>query len=103
MVADQLGWGALLLREVERAAPAVERFAGCFMDHRCPDWVEHTVEELLRQRVFALALGYEDLNDHEDLRRDPLLATVVGKSRPDRTGPQARARIGASRWRARAR
>jgi hypothetical protein len=62
-----------------------ERFASCFEDHRDPDRLEHTVEELLRQRLYALALGYEDLNDHEELRSDPLLAAVVGKADPEGT------------------
>jgi hypothetical protein len=76
--------GALLLREVERLTGVIRQFAACFTDHRNPDLIEHTVEELVAQRVYALALGYEDLNDHDDLRCDPLLATVVGK--PDPTG-----------------
>ena len=57
-------------------------FAACFVDHRKADLIEHPVEHLLAQRVYGLALGYEDLNDHDDLRRDPLLATVVGKADP---------------------
>jgi hypothetical protein len=76
--------GAPLLRETERLTGIIRQFAACFTDHRNPDLTEHTVEELIAQRVYALALGYEDLNDHDDLRRDPLLATVVGK--PDPTG-----------------
>src|SRR4051794_12796575 len=76
--------GALLLRQTERLTGIIRQFAACFTDHRNPDLTEHTVEELIAQRVYALALGYEDLNDHDDLRRDPLLATVVGK--PDPTG-----------------
>jgi hypothetical protein len=74
--------GALLLRETERLTGIVRQFAACFTDHRNPDLVEHTAEELIAQRVYALALGYEDLNDHDDLRRDPLIATVVGKADP---------------------
>jgi len=74
--------GALLLREVDRQLGMLERFADCFDDHRAAEWVEHSVEDLLRQRVFGLALGYEDLNDHDELRRDALLATCVGKSDP---------------------
>jgi hypothetical protein len=74
--------GALLLRETERLTGIVRQFAACFTDHRNPDLVEHTAEELIAQRVYALALGYEDLNDHDDLRRDPLIATVVGKDDP---------------------
>jgi hypothetical protein len=74
--------GGLLLREVEAKTGIVRRFASCFTDHREPDLVEHTVAELLAQRVYALALGYEDLNDHDDLRHDPLLAVLVGKADP---------------------
>ena len=74
--------GALLLRETERLTGVIRQFAGCFTDHRNAHLIEHTVEESLAQRVYALALGYEDLNDHDDLRRDPLLATVVGKDDP---------------------
>jgi hypothetical protein len=74
--------GALLLRETERLTGIIRQFAACFDDHRDPGLTEHTVEELIAQRVYALALGYEDLNDHDDLRRDPLLATVVGKADP---------------------
>src|SRR5215210_6131820 len=76
------GGGALLLRETERLTGIIRQFAACFTDHRKADLVEHTVEELIAQRVYALALGYEDLNDHDDLRCDPLLATVVGKADP---------------------
>src|SRR3954463_1775777 len=74
--------GALLLRETERLTGIIRQFAACFTDYRNPDLIEHTVEELIAQCVYALALGYEDLNDHDDLRRDPLLATVVGKGDP---------------------
>ena len=74
--------GGLLLREAERITGIIDQFAACFTDHRDPDRIEHSVEELVAQRVYALALGYEDLNDHDDLRRDPLLATLVGKADP---------------------
>ena len=74
--------GALLLRELEAQTGLLASFARCFDDHRDPDLVEHTAEELLKQRIFALALGYEDLNDHDALRTDPLLATLVGKRDP---------------------
>jgi len=74
--------GAVLLREVDRQLGLIERFAECFTDNRAADWVEHSVEDLLRQRVFGLALGYEDLNDHDTLRHDALLATCVGKADP---------------------
>lgn len=74
--------GALLLREVERNTGVVRRFAGCFTDYRNPKLIEHTVEQLVAQRIFGLALGYEDLIDHDDLRHDPLLALLAGRSDP---------------------
>src|SRR5947209_14747270 len=74
--------GALLLRQVERRANLLGRFASCFTDQRDPLRIEHSVEQLIKQRVYALALGYEDLNDHERLRRDPLLALLSGKTEP---------------------
>jgi hypothetical protein len=74
--------GGLLLREVEKRAGIIRQFAACFADHRDPDLVEHTIQDLVAQRVYGLALGYEDLNDHDQLRRDPLLATLVGKTDP---------------------
>ena len=74
--------GALLLRQVEERRSILERFADCFRDHRDPSRVEHTVSELVAQRVYALALGYEDVNDHDTLRVDPLLAALVGKTDP---------------------
>ncbi len=74
--------GALLLRETERATGIVGRFAACFTDHRSPLLIEHTVGQLIAQRVFGLCLGYEDLNDHDALRHDPLLAVLAGKTDP---------------------
>jgi hypothetical protein len=74
--------GGLLLREIEGKFHFIAQFARCFADHRDPELVEHTLEELLKQRVFGLCLGYEDLNDHERLRHDPLLAVLVGKKDP---------------------
>ena len=74
--------GALLLREVAEGSRILRSFAGCFTDHRDPELIEHSVAELVAQRVYALALGYEDVNDHDELRRDPLLATLVGKVDP---------------------
>jgi Transposase DDE domain group 1 len=76
--------GGLLLREVEQRTGIIARFAACFRDHRAVGQVEHRVQELIAQRVYGLALGYEDLNDHEELRRDPLLAVLAEK--PDPTG-----------------
>lgn len=74
--------GGLLLRETERVTGIIHQFASCFTDYRDPNRIEHTVEELVAQRVYALALGYEDLNDHDDLRYDPLLAVLAGKRDP---------------------
>lgn len=74
--------GAVLLREVEAKTHILQQLATCFTDHRDPDLIEHTVAQLVAQRVYGLALGYEDLNDHDTLRHDPLLATVVGKDDP---------------------
>lgn len=77
--------GSLLLRAADDRLRAMERFAACFRDHRDPNRVEHTVEELVRQRVYGLALGYEDLVDHDELRKDPLLASLIGKRDPKGT------------------
>lgn len=74
--------GALLLREVEEKTRIVARLAEQFVDHRNPELIEHSVRDLVGQRVFALAQGYEDLNDHDRLRFDPLLAAAVGKRDP---------------------
>lgn len=82
--------GGLLLREVEAKTGMLRRFADCFTDHRDPDLVEHSVYDLVAQRVYGLALGYEDLNDHDTLRHDPLLAVLVGKADP--TGQERRCR-----------
>jgi Transposase DDE domain group 1 len=71
--------GGLLLREVEKRIGILQQFAACFTDYRNPDLIEHPVEEMVAQRVYGLALGYEDLNDHEELRNDPLLAVLVEK------------------------
>ena len=71
--------GALLLRETDRKIGLLSRVSKCFSDHRQPWLIEHELGELLAQRIYGLALGYEDLNDHEELRRDPLLALMAGK------------------------
>lgn len=65
--------GALLLREVEARTGLISELAGCFEDYRNSNKIEHTVEELVAQRVCALALGYEDLDNHDILRADPML------------------------------
>jgi hypothetical protein len=72
--------GVLLLRELDRKTGIIDSLAGCFDDQRDQRYVEHTLGELLRQRIGALALGYEDLNDHDRLRHDPALALFSGKS-----------------------
>jgi Transposase DDE domain group 1 len=71
--------GALLLGVTDRAIDLVDRFANCFRDRRRLDLIEHTVATLVRQRVFGIALGYEDLNDHDELRHDPVMAVLAGK------------------------
>ena len=76
--------GGVLLRETDLRLGLMDRLAGCFSDHRNANSVEHGVRALVAQRVYALALGYEDLNDHDELRRDSLLALLVGRS--DLTG-----------------
>ena len=80
--------GAVLLRQTEQRTGIVRQFADCFRDHRQPGQVEHSVRELVSQRVYGLALGYEDLNDHDQLRSDPLLALLSGKQ--DLEGKQRR-------------
>ena len=71
--------GAMLLGATDRQIRLIERFAGCFTDHRAADLVEHTVAGLVGQRVFGIALGYEDLIDHDQLRHDPVMAVLGGK------------------------
>lgn len=78
--------GALLLREVDRTLRLTERVAACFEDGRDPELIEHTVHTLVMQRIVGIALGYEDLNDHDQLRRDPVLATLAGKLSARRKG-----------------
>jgi hypothetical protein len=71
--------GAMLLGATDKQIRLVERFAGCFTDYRAADLVEHTVSGLVGQRVFGIALGYEDLIDHDELRHDPVMAVLGGK------------------------
>jgi hypothetical protein len=71
--------GALLLGETDRVIRLTERFAACFIDARVPELVEHEVRTMVLQRVVGIALGYEDLNDHDELRHDPVLAVLAGK------------------------
>jgi len=74
--------GALLLREVERATGVMRQFTACFTDHRAAARVEHSVASQVAQRVYGLALGYEDLNDRDALRAGPLLAVLAGHADP---------------------
>jgi len=76
--------GALLLRETDQKMNLLPRFSQCFLDGRNPDLIEHPVEQMLAQRVYGLALGYEDLNDHEQLRHDPVLGVLAGSAEPGR-------------------
>ena len=78
--------GALLLGETDRAIGLVERFAACFKDRRRPDLIEHEIGTLVMQRVFGIALGYEDLIDHDHLRHDPVMAVLAGKLEATRAG-----------------
>jgi len=71
--------GALLLGAADRATGLMRRLASCFHDVRRREWIEHEVVTLLGQRVFGIALGYEDLNDHDELRHDPMMAALAGK------------------------
>ena len=92
--------GGLLLREVDRRLNLIDRLAGCFTDHRQPHQVEHQVRELVAQRIYGLALGYEDLNDHDQLRSDPLIAALIGKAEPkgtDRRREQDQGKAGAGK------
>jgi len=92
--------GGLLLREVDRLLNLTPRLAACFVDYRRPDLIEHTVSELLAQRLYGLTLGCEDLNDHDQLRADPLLAVLIGKAEPkgsDRRRQQDRGKAGAGK------
>src|ERR1700686_627747 len=74
--------GALLLGQVDRGLGLMRRFPQCFTDRRGPRYVEHRVETLVGQRVFGLVLGYEDLNDHDELRKDRPFAVLAGKMKP---------------------
>jgi hypothetical protein len=74
--------GGLILREVEQRTGILKKFAACFVDYRKPEAIEHPVKDLVAQRAYGLCLGYEDLNDHDELRADPLLAVMVGKNDP---------------------
>src|ERR1017187_10656876 len=70
--------GAFLLRQTDKRLNLLSRLSQCFLDGRNPNQVEHSILEMLSQRIYGLALGYEDLNDHEQLRKDPVFGILAG-------------------------
>jgi hypothetical protein len=72
--------GAFLLRQTDKRLNLLPRLAGCFLDGRDPNLVEHSIEEMLAQRIYGLALGYEDISDHEQLRNDPVFGILAGRA-----------------------
>jgi hypothetical protein len=76
--------GSLLLRETDQRLNLLTRFSRCFLDGREQDRIEHSILEMVSQRVYGLALGYEDLNDHEQLRTDPVFGVLAGREEFDR-------------------
>src|SRR5690606_36820425 len=74
--------GVLLLRQVDLRSGMIDGLASCFTDYRRQDLIEHAVTDLLRKRILGMAMGYEDLNDHDTLRRDPMMALGEGKTYP---------------------
>jgi Transposase DDE domain group 1 len=75
--------GALLLRQTDRRLSLLPRLAECFLDGRNQELIDHTIQEMLAQRVYGLALGYEDINDHEQLRKDPVFGVLAGREALD--------------------
>src|ERR1039457_7622897 len=75
--------GAFLLRQVDKRLNLLTRFAECFLDGRNQSLVEHPISEMLAQRVYGLALGYEDINDNEQLRTDPVFGILAGRGELD--------------------
>ena len=73
--------GAFLLRQTDKRLDLLRRFAECFLDGRNQALVEHPISEMISQRVYGLALGYEDLNDHQQLRNDPVFGILAGKEK----------------------
>src|SRR6202050_2938351 len=71
--------GAFLLRQTDKRLNLLPRLAQCFLDGRSQSLVEHTIQEMLAQRIYGLALGYEDINDHEQLRKDPVFGVLAGR------------------------
>ena len=96
--------GGVLLKATDRAIGLLDRFAACFVDRRRGDLIEHAVRTLVGQRVFGIALGYEDLNDHDHLRHDPIMAVLAGKLEAGRrrcapvAGKSTLNRLELSRW-----
>ena len=96
--------GALLLWKTDSAVRLIDRFAACFRDHRSPQLIEHTARTLVAQRVLGIALGHEDLVDHDRFRHDPVMAAILGNGnglRADQRAPphcaprhRVRARVG---------
>src|SRR3954451_23851840 len=77
--------GALLLRQTDKTLNLLPRRKECFLDGRKQNLVEHTIQEMLAQRIYGLALGYEDVNDHEQLRNDPVFHVLAGREQMDRS------------------
>lgn len=78
--------GLLLIQQIDQHYGISQRIAGCFTDHRDPSRVDHTIEEMVAQRLYGIVQGYEDLNDHDQLRHDPMLAIAVRKLESHRGG-----------------
>lgn len=78
--------GLLLIQQVDQRYRISERIASCFTDHRDPTRVDHSIQEMVAQRLYGIVQGYEDLNDHDVLRHDPMLAIAVGKLESRRGG-----------------
>ena len=96
--------GGVLLKATDRAIGLLDRFAACFVDRRRGDLIKHAVRTLVGQRVFGIGLGYEDLNDHDHLRHDPIMAVLAGKLEAGRrrcapvAGKSTLNRLELSRW-----
>ena len=71
--------GLSLIAEIDRKLQITSQLAQCFQDYRSPNRIDHSIESLIAQRIYGLSMGYEDLNDHEELRHDPMFALALGK------------------------